>query len=592
MLAGLRWALVVFALSVLGQLACSGSGGDTGTGEFSMDSGQGSATASASGGSQASDGSQCSGDLELGGVRPRILEPTQGQKRIGLKQLQLRSAELESSAVPDAALHVGSEWQVWTQADSVGGSLIWSSRAMSSQALLTAALEDGQFVGPHQALAPRSPYLARVRFEYELGAACGHWTDWSTWRAFETDDGSEILFDQNTLLSIHLDIPPESMDAIDEQAVPPDCIPYARDYYRGDLRVEGDVGAWEFLDVGVRSKGGCGSARGVDGKMAFKIKLDWDDPELAGCGPSRRLLGQKTLTLNNMTQDDSFLHERLGYWLYHQLDVPSPRATHARVYVNGEYWGLYLLIESMKRRFLDRWFSSNDGMLYEGVYHCDLLAESFDEAHDDWLEDESCFQRKFKLDECDDDPPEGADPQTFAPIRDLVDTLEAGMRDEEYHPAIGEFIDWPRFVSMWAADTVIGHWDGYGNDYVNNYRIYHNPDDDLWTMIPSGIDQSFEDPLDPYWGNGRLVYRCYRDSSCEPVFEARVLEALEVFESRDWSAEIDRIVEQIADSVEDDPRKEVSTEDWYDQVEEVRDYPEWAPDYLRDWLDAPFSGRR
>ena len=124
------------------------------------------------------------------------------------------------------------------------------------------------------------------------------------------------------------------------------------------------------------TKGGCGSAEDLDGKAGLKVHLSWDDAQVAGCPAKRRLGGLEKLTFNNMTQDPSMSHEMLAYALYAEMGVPVPRATYARVTVNGEYFGIYAHLETIDRRFLARHFGSNRGALYEGTYWCDLIASN------------------------------------------------------------------------------------------------------------------------------------------------------------------------------------------------------------------------
>ena len=70
---------------------------------------------------------------------------------------------------------------------------------------------------------------------------------------------------------------------------------------------------------------GHGSFRPLGEKAAFKVKFAKTD----------RLLGLKSLTLNNMVQDPSMLHEALGYEVLRAAGVPAPRTGFAYVRVNG-----------------------------------------------------------------------------------------------------------------------------------------------------------------------------------------------------------------------------------------------------------------
>ena len=46
--------------------------------------------------------------------------------------------------------------------------------------------------------------------------------------------------------------------------------------------------------------------------------------------------------------------------------MPYERETFAKIFVNGEYVGLYLIVEPIDKRFLLSWFGEDTGYLYEG----------------------------------------------------------------------------------------------------------------------------------------------------------------------------------------------------------------------------------
>ena len=69
-----------------------------------------------------------------------------------------------------------------------------------------------------------------------------------------------------------------------------------------------------------------------------------------------------------MNLDPSQLHDRLGYWLFKQMGVPSPRAIHAKLYINGEYNGIFSLVEQIDEQFADYHFSGGAGNIYKEVW--------------------------------------------------------------------------------------------------------------------------------------------------------------------------------------------------------------------------------
>ena len=75
--------------------------------------------------------------------------------------------------------------------------------------------------------------------------------------------------------------------------------------------------------------------------------------------------------LDNVTQDASGVHESVAMAFYARLGIPAPREVHTRLYVNNEYAGLYVIVESVDKDMLARVFGAigddtqNDGYLYE-----------------------------------------------------------------------------------------------------------------------------------------------------------------------------------------------------------------------------------
>jgi hypothetical protein len=377
---------------------------------------------------------------------------------------------------------------------------------------------------------------------------------------------SDEVFDPAAIGEVWLDIPQSSWQAIDDESLS-GCEPMYRSYHPGSVRIGGS----DFPGSGIRVKGGCGSSRTLDDKAAFKANLSWDDPAVEGCADSRTYKGLKKFTLNNQVEDPSHTHERIGYDFFQKLGVPVPRAAPARVHVNGELWGLYLNVETIDRRFLARHFDSKKGMLYEGDYGCDIG-------------EEACFEEKFDTDECDGIR-EGYDPTDKTLLQALHARL-AAIPSDDFYPAINRVFDFDTYLTFWAAAAIMGYWDGYPSD-PNNYRIYHDPSDDRWTLIPSGIDQLFDKNVDPFEPTGMLSIRCLAEADCETAFRKRLTEVIEIFESSNYPAMARSIAKQVRAEVEADPRREMSVDEWREAVDDTVDYIRRRPGELRALLAQP-----
>lgn len=449
-----------------------------------------------------------------------------------------------------ADTHAASEWEIWRMAGDTPVERVWSaiiSEPTDPSALTTARLSDGSFEGLSQGvgLFAWTDYAARVRYQ-DSSKTCEQWSQWSPELRFRTDDGSSLLFDPESIHDIYIDIPQDSWDRIDAEALPPECVPHERSYHPVTVRF-GDL---VYPGAGGRVKGGCGSARRLGQKAGFKLNLSWDDPAVPGCPDNRRLHGEKRITLNNAVQDHTFLHEQLGYRFYQAMGVPTPRTAFIQVHVNDELWGLYINQESIDRRFLERWFASHRGMMYEGTYWCDLVPENVP-ASDDRA---TCLSAKFEAGECDSPEP-GDDPMGYGLLAELVADI-AALPEGGFYPEVERFFAFDTFLSQWAVESIIAHWDAYEFSIINNYRVYHDPGTDRWTIIPTGIDQTFSGEIDPFGVSGILARRCVDEPDCREAFERRLATAVDVFEQMDLGALALRTAERITPYVMADPKKE------------------------------------
>ncbi len=303
--------------------------------------------------------------------------------------------------------------------------------------------------------------------------------------------------------------------------------------------VPGSIGFLSaFFDpVSIRIKGGWGSLRTLDQKAGFKVDLD--DYE------EHRMRGQENLTLNNMVQDASFVHEYFAYRVYRDLDLPAPRVGWAELTINGDLWGLYLLVETVDNQFLERWFQDSTGPLFEGAYGVDL---------------ESGHEDLFEYDE-------GPDPDDRSDLTELIDVLN-GSWDDATLTEVEKHIDMDRFVRLMAVEAVTLHWDGYTT--ANNYRLYHDPLSDRFTMLPWGCDQTWVDYwYMPYTGYGRLFEFCMAVERCTDAYSAALVEVADRVDAMDFQSELAPVSEWLADAIAADPRKEVTLDQVQQELEET-----------------------
>ena len=229
-------------------------------------------------------------------------------------------------------------------------------------------------------------------------------------------------------------------------------------WFSGTVTVDGET----HTDIGIRKKGFVGSQS--DTKPSLKLRFDKyvDGRSLGGI--------MKRMTLNNSIQDPSMVNTCLSYRVFAAAGGPAPRCNFATVSVNGKELGLYVHVEEIKPPFLARHFESAEGNLYEGTVS-------------DFTPDyRGTFEKKTNEDDADWT-------DVDAVVAALQDPSDAGLQ------ALSEIVDLDRFLSFWATEVLVGHWDGYAGNR-NNYHFYREPDGPF-VFIPWGVDDTFHLKDDP-----------------------------------------------------------------------------------------------
>lgn len=276
---------------------------------------------------------------------------------------------------------------------------------------------------------------------------------------------SDAYFALDRVLDVAIEMAPEDWDRLRRQTRTladvrggVDCLDHPPEdifsWFLARVTVDGEG----LAQVGVRKKGGTGSMS--EEKPALKVRFDKfvDDQLLGGV--------MKRLTLNNVRHDDSKLNTCMAYRVFAAAGLPAPRCNFAAVTVNGDDLGLYVHVESIKTAFLERHFADAQGYLYEGS------------VSDFRPKFRGTFEKKTRADE-------GDWSDIDAVIAALQDPSPAGLE------ALAAAIDLDRFLTFWATEALIGHWDGYANNRTNFY-VYRESDADApLTFIPWGVDSVF-----------------------------------------------------------------------------------------------------
>lgn len=285
-----------------------------------------------------------------------------------------------------------------------------------------------------------------------------------------TDDD---FFSTDDLQEIRLTVNSRDWQQLKEQYL-------SNTYYPSDMQWRGLV----VRGVGIRS-------RGTGSRNPFKpgIKID-----INYYLPRQEFLGLKAIVLDNLAQDPSMLRERLIMRLFQRMGIPAPRVTHARLFVNNQFAGVYGITEAIDQQFLARVFGADsqggvesDGYLFEYRWIGDEEPFLFSYLGPDLSPYAMRFIPRTH---------ERADPETlYRPIEQMFKTIDESS-GSELEQAVSEYLDLPMLMRQVAVESFVADWDGIlGAWGPNNFYLYRFEGTRFSRLIPWDKDFAFFSPF-------------------------------------------------------------------------------------------------
>jgi CotH kinase protein/Lamin Tail Domain/Secretion system C-terminal sorting domain len=319
-----------------------------------------------------------------------------------------------------------------------------------------------------------------------------------------------LAFPQNEVAEIHITIDPDSLIEMI------DSLENVHEYPAKFVFMSNALN--DTLDtIGIRLRGQ--SSLGAS-KKSFKLEFDAFDG-------NADWQGLEKMNLLAQHNDVSMLRSKICYDAFRQFGIPCARTSYVRLYINEEYRGLYLNVESLDNKMTKLHFDGEgDGNLYKCTYPATLQYIS-DNPSDYkfalWdvrqyeLQNNSYFDNYSDL-------AHFIDVLVNTPLNDLSCELPQVFNVEDY-------------LLIAAMDILLGNWDGHIYN-KNNFYLYNDQFTNRMRYIPYDLDNTFGmDWLNIDWAE-RNIY------TWSPTFEDRPLyqRLLAVPEFRDrFSYNIERI---------------------------------------------------
>lgn len=312
--------------------------------------------------------------------------------------------------------------------------------------------------------------------------------------------GSDYVFDESEVRTYELTLSDTDWQWLQDNAL-------AEQYVPATLK----LGGYEWDNVGIRYKGAYGSLQnqgpiddlqpcfdnGVRNytncpKLGMKLKASEYDPE-------KRIYTLKRIQFHSMGNDATKLVERLSYSLFRDMGVYAPRTAHARLIINGEYQGLFVVVEQIDGRFVrERMPEGGEGNLYKEVWPVHSTEQPYINA----------------LKTNQDESPSAEKMVRFAAALEAAD-------DSTWVQTLEQWTDVDMLMAKMAVDRAIDHWDGIvawyciPNCFNHNYYWYESTVEDKVWLIPWDVDRAmvWPPPIKTIYGMSDWD----EDLGCDPL---------------------------------------------------------------------------
>ncbi|MBH0088938.1 CotH kinase family protein [Pseudoalteromonas sp. NSLLW218] len=292
--------------------------------------------------------------------------------------------------------------------------------------------------------------------------------------------------------------------------------------------------------VAIRTKGGSSLssvANSSSDRYSFKVDIN---EYVSG----QKFFGLKKFTLQNSFNDPSYMREVIAYELMDEMGVPTPEHAYVNFYVNGELFGLYLMVEAVDGEFVEKHFTNSNGDLYkpDGT-GSDLL----------WLGDDIQSYTDINLQANEDTTDNGA-------FINFVESLDKGETSA---------IEVDTLLRYMSVSTSLSNLDSYHGPLAHNYYIYD--DDGVFSILPWDFNESFgtfnmdcngvdvrelyiDEPVSGALSERPLIANVFAEQSNLDTYHSYLTQLINgSLSSETFNARVNEIADLIREHVENDP---------------------------------------
>jgi spore coat protein CotH len=333
------------------------------------------------------------------------------------------------------------------------------------------------------------------------------------------------------------------------------------DHYPCDVIWNGQ----RMRNTAVRSRG---NGSRYQAKPGLELSFDY-------YASQQRFLGLRSLVLDNLVTDPSMIRESTAMALMRRVGVAAPREAPARLFVNGEFVGVYMIVEPVDTVFAQKAFDQ-PGLLFEYRWSYPFFATFPGDSLDAYA---TLFaSRNLGV---------HSTAELYTPMRELFRTINDAPEGE--FAQVDRYLDLNGIIRTLGASTFMAEWDGvFGYDGMNNFYLYRTGD--RARLIPWDRDQAFhaaDYPLLAGVFENVLGRRLLEEPAMRAAYVQAVVEAMAAAEGDGWlEREFARQYALIHDAAIADTFKFATNEAFEQAYAELVAFARTRPSFVRNELTA------
>ncbi|EDP69509.1 hypothetical protein FBALC1_00105 [Flavobacteriales bacterium ALC-1] len=225
-----------------------------------------------------------------------------------------------------------------------------------------------------------------------------------------------------------------------------------------------EIDGFIMSSVGIRQKGVSSNTTVSTTKKPLKLNF-------GKFVDGQKYDGVKKINLGNGVGDPAIIKDKLAYNMLRYHGIPSPRVSHAKVYIQGQYWGTYALIEQIDKRYLKRNFATDNGNLWKNKGNNDLSWQGTD-----------INNYPFELQTNEEE-------NNWSKFIEFVNVIN-NSSDADFKNDLENVFHVDEYLRILAIDLLINNSDSY-LERGRNWYLYHEPKSNKIHWLPWDYNLTF-----------------------------------------------------------------------------------------------------